>query len=142
MLGFHAIARQYYDRYRLPLMHTETNLREEQGSADWLRKQWNCVLRLLQDGVPVVGFTWYSLTDQMDWDTALREDARRVDPVGLFDLDRKLRPGGPALPPAGEDLGRGPAGRRPGPRHPDAHAAHRVVPRRSARLRRPPADCQ
>jgi beta-glucosidase len=93
-LGFHTIARQYYDRYRLPLMHTETNLREEQGSAAWLRKQWNCVLSLLQDGIPIVGFTWYSLTDQMDWDTALREDARRVDPVGLFDLDRKERPVG------------------------------------------------
>jgi beta-glucosidase/6-phospho-beta-glucosidase/beta-galactosidase len=91
VLGYHAIARQYYERYRVPLVHTETNLAEKDGAAAWLWKQWRCLLRLRQDGVPVVGFTWYSLTDQMDWDTALREDARRVNPVGLFDLDRKAR---------------------------------------------------
>jgi len=44
-----------------------------------------------QEGVPVIGFTWYSLTDQMDWDTALREDAGRVNAVGLFDLNRGPR---------------------------------------------------
>ncbi|MGH2355101.1 MAG: glycoside hydrolase family 1 protein, partial [Chloroflexota bacterium] len=40
--------------------------------------------------------TWYSLTDQVDWDTALREDNGRVNPLGLVDLDRKLRPVGHA----------------------------------------------
>jgi hypothetical protein len=38
-----------------------------------------------------VGFTWYSLTDQIDWDTALREKNGNVNPLGLFDLDRKIR---------------------------------------------------
>ncbi len=89
--GYYVIARQYYERYGLPLMHTETNIWEAQGSVQWLWKEWNCMLRLRQDGVPIVGFTWYSLTDQMDWDTALREDARRVNTVGLYDLDRKIR---------------------------------------------------
>ena len=54
------------------------------------------MLRLKEDGVPIVGFTWYSLTDQIDWDVALREDNNRVHPVGLFDLDRKIRPVGRA----------------------------------------------
>lgn len=89
--GYYVIARQYYERYGLPLMHTETNIWEKEGSAQWLWKEWNCMLRLRQDGVPIVGFTWYSLTDQMDWDTALREDAHRVNAVGLYDLDRKIR---------------------------------------------------
>ena len=40
---------------------------------------------------PLIGFTWYSLTDQMDWDTALREDAHRVNTVGLYDLKRNIR---------------------------------------------------
>jgi hypothetical protein len=40
--------------------------------------------------------TWYSLTDQMDWDTALREENNRVWPIGLYDLNRKLRPVGQA----------------------------------------------
>jgi beta-glucosidase/6-phospho-beta-glucosidase/beta-galactosidase len=94
LLGYPVLARQYYERYRLPLMHTETNRWERDDAARWLWKQWHCLLRLRQDGVPVLGFTWYSLTDQMDWDTALRRDARRVNPVGLFDLDRKIRPVG------------------------------------------------
>ena len=47
-------------------------------------------------GIPIVGFTWYSLTDQVDWDTALREQNNRVHPVGLFDLDRNIRPVGEA----------------------------------------------
>ena len=94
--GYYVIARQYYSRYGLPLMHTETNIWESQGSVQWLWKEWNSMLRLRQDGVPIVGFTWYSLTDQMDWDTALREENNRVWPIGLYDLDRNLRPVGKA----------------------------------------------
>jgi hypothetical protein len=41
-----------------------------------------------------VGFTWYSLTDQMDWDVGLRELNGRVHPVGLYDLNREIRPVG------------------------------------------------
>jgi beta-glucosidase/6-phospho-beta-glucosidase/beta-galactosidase len=89
--GYYVIAKQYYERYQLPLMHTETNLWENDGSVQWLWKEWNCMLRLRQDGVPIVGFTWYSLTDQMDWDTALRQDNHKVNPVGLYDLNRKIR---------------------------------------------------
>jgi len=92
VLGYHAIASHYYERYRLPLMHTETNISEELGSVQWLKKQFHSAQRLADDDIPVVGFTWYSLTDQMDWDTALRDDARRVNSVGLLDLERRPRP--------------------------------------------------
>ena len=99
IFGYCEITRQYYGRYRLPVMHTETNL--NQGplgteAVDWLWKEWANVLRLRNSGVPVVGFTWYSLTDQMDWDSALRENKGVVIPLGLFDLDRKIRPVGEA----------------------------------------------
>ncbi len=91
IFGYYVITRQYYERYRLPVMHTETNLADADTSWDWLWKQWANLFRLRQDGVPIVGFTWYSLTDQVDWDTALREDAGRVNPVGLCGLDRQPR---------------------------------------------------
>jgi len=97
VLGYDAITKQYYQRYGLPVMHTETNFNDfadGAGAVDWLWKQWANVLRVRNDGVPIVGFTWYSLTDQIDWDTALREDNGRVNPVGLFDLDRNIRPVG------------------------------------------------
>ena len=91
IFGYYVITRQYYERYRLPVMHTETNLADAERSWDWLWKQWVNLFRLRQDGVPILGFTWYSLTDQVDWDTALREDAGHVAPVGLCDMDRNVR---------------------------------------------------
>lgn len=99
VIGYDQIAREYYDRYKLPIMHTETNLRGGKGGkedAEWLWRQWSSLLHVRNSGLPTVGFTWYSLTDQVDWDTALREQNNRVNPVGLFDLDRNIRPVGVA----------------------------------------------
>jgi beta-glucosidase/6-phospho-beta-glucosidase/beta-galactosidase len=94
VFGYAEITRQYYERYRLPVMHTETNIHEGPTGDEavyWLWKEWANVLRVRNDGMPVVGFTWYSLTDQIDWDCALRERHGHVNPVGLFDLDRRIR---------------------------------------------------
>jgi hypothetical protein len=67
-----------------------------QEAVHWLWKEWANVLRIRNVGIPTVGFTWYSLTDQVDWDTGLREANNRLHPVGLFDLDRNIRPVGRA----------------------------------------------
>ena len=94
VFGYDEITRQYYRRYMLPVMHTETNINEGptgDEAVDWLWKQWANVLRVRNDGVPIVGFTWYSLTDQVDWDVALREERGTVNPLGLYDLDRNIR---------------------------------------------------
>ncbi len=96
VFGWYLVTREYYQRYRKPVMHTETNIREEANASGWLWKQWQNVLRLRAEGVPVVGFTWYSLIDQIDWDTALREPNGNVNALGLFDLERNIRPVGQA----------------------------------------------
>jgi beta-glucosidase len=99
IFGYSVIAKQYHERYRLPVMHTETNRVETPGgheAVDWLWKEWANVLRVRNDGVPVTGFTWYSLTDQVDWDTTLREQNGHVNALGLFDLNRQIRPVGKA----------------------------------------------
>ena len=95
IFGYYVITKQYYDRYHLPVMHTETNIAEP-DSVNWLKKEWLNLQRLRLDGVPMSGFTWYSLTDQVDWDTALRENNGNVNSLGLYDLDRKIRPVGEA----------------------------------------------
>jgi hypothetical protein len=95
ILGYYAVAWSYHNRYRLPVMHTETN-RNEPDALPWLWKTWANIRQLRHDGVPLIGMTWYSLTDQVDWDTALGEKNDRVNPLGLFDLDRNLRPVGRA----------------------------------------------
>lgn len=98
MFGYTEIIREYYNRYGLPVMHTETNSLggEADDAVRWLHREWSNVRRVRDNGLPILGFTWYSLTDQVDWGNLLREDAGRVDPVGLYDLDRKLRPVGRA----------------------------------------------
>ncbi len=100
VFGYDEITAQYYDRYLLPVMHTETNVvegpRGDEG-VEWLWKQWANVLRIRNKGVPIVGFTWYSLTDQVDWDSALREKRGNVNPLGLYDLNRNIRAVGSAF---------------------------------------------
>jgi beta-glucosidase/6-phospho-beta-glucosidase/beta-galactosidase len=96
VFGYYVITKQYFDRYRLPVMHTETNRKVADDAAAWLWKEWSNVQRLKEDGVPILGFTWYSLLDQTDWDTALKEVNHRVNPLGLYDLNRKIRKVGQA----------------------------------------------
>ncbi|HEX8388536.1 MAG TPA: family 1 glycosylhydrolase [Sphingomonas sp.] len=106
VFGYDEITRQYHDRYMLPVMHTETNMVEGPlgtEAVDWLWKEWANVLRVRNNGVPIVGFTWYSLTDQVDWDVALRQKNGRVNPLGLYDLDRNIRPVGRAYKQLIED---------------------------------------
>jgi beta-glucosidase/6-phospho-beta-glucosidase/beta-galactosidase len=89
VFGLHAMSSEYHDRYNLPLMHTGTNALRAEDCPAWLWKQWMNVMRLRRDGVPMLGFTWYSLVDQIDWDIALAEKRGTVNRCGLFSLDRR-----------------------------------------------------
>jgi beta-glucosidase/6-phospho-beta-glucosidase/beta-galactosidase len=93
IFGYYVITKQYFNRYKLPIMHTETNIKMP-ACTEWLQKQWANVHRLKHDGVPIIGFTWYSLLHQVDWDSALRNDAGNINELGLYDLDRKIMPVG------------------------------------------------
>ncbi len=92
VMGWYQITRQYYDRYHKPVMHTETNVGDVDEAPAWLWKQWVNVLRMRADGVPVLGFTWYSLIDQIDWDVELAQKLGHVNTNGLYGLDRKPHP--------------------------------------------------
>jgi beta-glucosidase/6-phospho-beta-glucosidase/beta-galactosidase len=71
-------------------MHTETN-RDGTRATLWLWKQWMNLLRLRDDGVPIIGFTWYGLIDMKDWDSALTRPRGHVNRVGLYSLKRRPR---------------------------------------------------
>jgi beta-glucosidase/6-phospho-beta-glucosidase/beta-galactosidase len=92
LFGWYVITSQYHQRYRRPVMHTETNCPDAAEAPGWLWRQWHNVQLLQQSGVPVTGFTWYSLQDQVDWDIGLSRAVGNVNPVGLFDLNRDSRP--------------------------------------------------
>ncbi|MFL6729007.1 MAG: family 1 glycosylhydrolase [Sphingomicrobium sp.] len=91
LFGWYVIASQYWERYRRTMMHTETNRIDASDAPKWLWRQWHNVQLLRRSGVPLVGFTWYSLTDQIDWGSALAQARGAVDPVGLLDLNRDPR---------------------------------------------------
>ena len=91
LFGWYVITGQYYDRYRLPVMHTETNMTDAEEAPNWLLRQWHNVELIRKSGVPVIGFTWYSLQDQVDWNIGLSRALGNVFPVGLYDLNREPR---------------------------------------------------
>lgn len=88
--GYYVITRQYFDRYKLPVMHTETN-RHHKHAIEWLWKEWMNLLRLRDDGVPIIGFTWFGLVDMKDWDSALTKMRGTVNKCGLYTLERRQR---------------------------------------------------
>lgn len=96
VFGWYLVTRQYYERYRRPIMHTETNNSGAGDAVQWLWKQWQNILYMRAEGIPVLGFTWFSLIDQVDWETQLRETNGTVNPWGLYDLERRIRPVGEA----------------------------------------------
>ena len=72
------------------MLHTETN-RAAKHAVEWLWKEWMNLLRLREDGVPIIGFTWFGLVDMKDWNTALTRPNGTVNKVGLYSLERKPR---------------------------------------------------
>lgn len=92
LFGWYVIANQYWQRYQRVMMHTETHRLDPSDGPRWLWRQWHNVQLLRAANVPLVGFTWYSVTDQVDWEIGLTRPLGRVDPVGLFDLNRDPRP--------------------------------------------------
>ncbi len=106
VLGWYQITKSYYERYKKPVMHAETNVFDADQAPTWLWKQWINVLRMRSDGVPVLGFTWYSLTDQIDWNVELAERKGHVNACGLYDLERRPRAVAAAYRALLEEFGR------------------------------------
>jgi beta-glucosidase/6-phospho-beta-glucosidase/beta-galactosidase len=89
--GLGELARRFHERYGRPVMLAETN-RVSELATDWLRETWNDLVAAERSGVPVAGYCWYSLTDQVDWDSCLARPDDHVNSFGLVDLDRRPRP--------------------------------------------------
>ena len=86
-VGLAAVAGQYADRYGLPLMLTETNLRGlPTDRVSWLRYTLEQYEIALARGVPLHGFCWFPHVDSTDWDSLLARCAGRADPVGVLEL--------------------------------------------------------
>ena len=66
--GFSGLIHDYWERYRIPIMVTETSARgDEDIRARWLEASVTALRALRQRGVPVIGYTWFPLFTMIDW---------------------------------------------------------------------------
>jgi glycosyltransferase involved in cell wall biosynthesis len=87
-VGMAAVVQHYADRYRLPVMLTETNVRgTPTDQTSWMRYTLEQYELALARGVPLHGYCWFPQVDSADWDSLLARCAGRVDPVGVVALE-------------------------------------------------------
>jgi dTDP-4-dehydrorhamnose reductase len=104
--GPHALLREAWDRFHLPIAVTEAHLgctREEQ--LRWLKEVWDAARALRRDGVDIRAVTAWSLLGAYDWNSLVTQDAGYYEP-GVFDL-RSPTPRPTALAHLLRELGAG-----------------------------------
>ncbi|HYJ90014.1 MAG TPA: family 1 glycosylhydrolase [Pyrinomonadaceae bacterium] len=66
--GFKDMIRDYYERYKVPVMITETSaVGSDEIRERWLVSSVSMIKDLRQSGVPVIGYTWFPLFTMIDW---------------------------------------------------------------------------
>ncbi|MBV9081163.1 MAG: hypothetical protein JOZ62_00695 [Acidobacteriaceae bacterium] len=89
--GFAAIAEDYIERYGLPIMLSETNIR---GSVEerigWLKFMESECEELSFSGYDFRGFCWFPSIDTTDWWNCCTHATGKTDPQGIWSLCPKL----------------------------------------------------
>ncbi|MDQ3800410.1 MAG: family 1 glycosylhydrolase [Acidobacteriota bacterium] len=94
--GLVPTALEYAERYRLPLMLTETNIRGfVEDRISWLKfmvEQCEEIERRIKPmGLTFEGFCWYPFIDSTDWCSLVREANGNIDPQGIYYLEKDRR---------------------------------------------------
>ncbi len=88
--GLYRLASDYYNRYGLPLMLTETSIDGKPINREiWLESILTHIRQLREEGIPLLGLIWWPLLDQLDWDGALTHRIGKIHQVGLYTLARQ-----------------------------------------------------
>jgi beta-glucosidase len=82
------VIREVHERYHMPIMITETSAnRDVQGRAQWMDETLDTVRALRNEGIPIVGYTWFPLFTMVDW--SYRKGRRPLEEylihLGLYD---------------------------------------------------------
>ena len=89
--GIASLAAEYHERYGLPMLLSETNVRGAPSDrATWLKYTLEQCEQAVAAGVPLEGYCWFPLIDSLDWNSLLANADRCIDPVGVFWLDEDL----------------------------------------------------
>lgn len=66
--GFADLVADYFQRYNIPIMITETSaFGKDAVRSQWLETSVAAVKRLRGQGVPVLGYTWFPMFTMIDW---------------------------------------------------------------------------
>ncbi|MDP2653999.1 MAG: glycoside hydrolase family 1 protein [Candidatus Omnitrophota bacterium] len=90
--GIHQVL-QYLKRYRRPVLITENGTCEEDDAFRWrfIREHLLQVHKAIEEGIPVIGYLYWSLLDNFEWDHGFRPRFGLVH-VDYDSLARTLRP--------------------------------------------------
>jgi beta-glucosidase/6-phospho-beta-glucosidase/beta-galactosidase len=91
--GLVPTALEYAERYRLPLMLTETNIRGfVSDRISWLKfmvEQCEEIERRIGEmGLSFEGFCWYPFIDSTDWCSLVTKANCNIDPQGIYWLEK------------------------------------------------------
>ncbi len=66
--GFASLIEDYYRRYEVPIVITETSTYGSiEVSSRWMEESIGAVKTLRSKGIPVLGYTWFPLFTMIDW---------------------------------------------------------------------------
>jgi beta-glucosidase/6-phospho-beta-glucosidase/beta-galactosidase len=85
------LIQEYWERYRLPCVLGETNIRGfPSDRSTWLKYTLEQCELARAAGVPLGGYCWFPFVDSCDWDSILCRSDESIDPVGVYWLDDEL----------------------------------------------------
>ncbi len=97
-VGPAALAVEYWGRYGLPTIFSETNIRGAASDrATWLKYTLEQCERAREAGVPISAYCWFPFIDSLDWNSLLARADRCIDPVGVIWLDERLARNGSTM---------------------------------------------
>ncbi|HET6384110.1 MAG TPA: family 1 glycosylhydrolase [Armatimonadota bacterium] len=88
--GLYGLAKQYYARYKKPMILAETDAPGTvEERIDWMERTLRDCQRLNHEGIPMLGYTWWPLIDNINWGSFKMEDS--PDNAGLYSMVRNER---------------------------------------------------
>jgi len=91
-MGFAELITDYYKRYQVPIMITETSaVGSDEIREKWLESSIGMIKNLRTSGVPVIGYTWFPFFTMIDWRYRFEQGALEdyYLELGLYKLNRE-----------------------------------------------------
>lgn len=94
--GFAELIEDYYKRYQVPVMITETSaVGSHEVRQKWLGSSLSMIKGLREKGVPIIGYTWFPFFTMIDWRYRFSNESEPLEnfylELGLYQLNRRKK---------------------------------------------------